>query len=74
MAAAWEELQGEIVVLAVGPTELVFLGKGSGKGNTTGAPFGIQTPVRVAFTRRRVVHFEWFATKKEALEAAGLRE
>jgi ketosteroid isomerase-like protein len=77
MAAAWEELQGElldVVAVADGGNEVVFVGTGSGRGKTTGAPFAIDTAVLVRFTHGKVVQFEWFGTKGEALEAAGLRE
>jgi ketosteroid isomerase-like protein len=75
MAAAWEDLQGELVeVVAVGPNELVVLGKGTGRGKTTGAPFVSENPMLVKFRSGRVAHVEWFSTKEDAVEAAGLSE
>jgi ketosteroid isomerase-like protein len=75
MTAAWEELQGELLdVVAVGGNEVVFVGKGSGRGKTTGAPFATDMAALVGFTDGKVAHVEFFATKDEALEAAGLSE
>jgi ketosteroid isomerase-like protein len=75
MTAAWEELQGEVVdVVAVDRNEVVVVTEGSGRGKTTGAPFATHSAVHAVFSHGKLVRGEAFATKDEALEAAGLSE
>ena len=75
MAAAWEEFRTEVLeIVGVGSNEVVFIGRGSGKGKTTGAPVAADAAVFIELADGKVAHVEFFATKEEALDAAGLRE
>ena len=77
MAAAWEELQAELPdVVAVGVNELVCVNAAAfGKGKTTGVPFAAPPSASVVrFNHGKVLYAKMYATKAEALEAAGLQE
>ena len=71
-AAAWEELQLEARdVVPVGADTLVIVGEAYGKGKTTGVPFRERRAARIRFAAGRVARLEFFATERDALEAAG---
>jgi len=75
MAAAWEEFRTEVLeIVAVGNNGVVFIGRGSGRGKTTGAPVAPDAAVFIGLADGKVAPVEFFATKEEALEAAGLSE
>jgi ketosteroid isomerase-like protein len=75
MAAAWKEFQAEVLeIVAVGSNEVVFVGRGSGSGKTTGAPVSADAALSIEFANGKIARVEFFPTKEEALEAAGLSE
>jgi ketosteroid isomerase-like protein len=74
-AVAWEELQLEARdVVPIGADTLVIVGEAYGKGKTTGVPFRERRAALIRFAGGRVARLEFFATERDALEAAGASE
>src|ERR1700752_1681802 len=76
VAVAWEELRVEPNHLtAIGDDALVGVGASVGMGKTAGVPFVTHhMAVHLEFAHGKVRRCEFFASEREALEAAGLRE
>jgi ketosteroid isomerase-like protein len=60
-------------LLDAGPSVVVIL-RERGRGKSSGAPFDRQHPQLWTFRGDRIIRWESFQTRAEALEAAGLQE
>ena len=76
MAVAWEKLRVEPRHLtAIGDDALVVVGDSVGMGKTAGVPFVTHhMAVHLEFAHGKVLRCEFFASERDALEAAGLSE
>ena len=71
---AWDEYSVEAhEILDAGPAVVVIL-RERGRGKGSGAPFESDHPQLWTFRGDRIVRWESFQTRADALEAAGLRE
>jgi ketosteroid isomerase-like protein len=70
----WDDYRVEAEeLLDAGPSVVVIL-RERGRGKGSGAPFEESHPQLWTFRRDRIIRWESFQTKAEALEAAGLSE
>ena len=75
MAVAWEELRGDIHdVEALGNDTFVVISESAGRGKTSGAPFTIDSASHVTLRHGKLARWEFFASKEDAIKAAGLSE
>ena len=70
----WEEYSVEGEELLEAGVSVVVILRERGRGKGSGAPFDQQHPQLWTFRKGRIIRWESFQTRAEALEAAGLSE
>jgi hypothetical protein len=61
-------------IVASDPEAFIVVAEASGKGKTTGASFETRRAAHIKLSRGKVQRCEFFASERDALEAAGLSE
>jgi ketosteroid isomerase-like protein len=70
----WEDFRAEIEEIMGDGEHVVLIDRQTGRGKGSGVPLNQQTFWLYTLRDGTIVRVKWFATRQEALEAAGLRE
>jgi ketosteroid isomerase-like protein len=70
----WKDYRLDIEEVIDAGQSVVVIFREQGRGKSSGAPFDRQNPQLWTFRGDRIIRWESFQTRAEALEAAGLRE
>jgi uncharacterized protein len=70
----WEDWTVEVEEIIDAGDKVLLCDRQTGRGKGSGAPLDQRTFWVNTFREGKIVRVKWFATRKEAIEAAGLRE